>query len=97
MQGEFTYRDTKGFELTRVRGEVLDHVFNQYVCMYASYGHEIHADHHHHHSFVSFIIISGTHHRGQLSAAITQLGYGASSHDLSRKMKWTLTLTMLAW
>jgi hypothetical protein len=30
-QGEFTYRDTKGHELTRLRGEVLDHVFNQYL------------------------------------------------------------------
>jgi hypothetical protein len=32
LQGDFTYRDTRGHDLTRVRGEVLDHVFNQYEC-----------------------------------------------------------------
>lgn len=53
LQGEFTYRDTKGHELTRLRGEVLDHVFNH-----------------------------GTHHRGQLSAAMTQLGYEWPQIDL---------------
>lgn len=43
LDQEFTYKNTKGIEMKKIRGPILDHVFNH-----------------------------GTHHRGQVTACITQ-------------------------
>lgn len=75
----FSYSDTHGKPWVRERGPALDHLFNQCVCHLSisnfmlvsllifpvSYFHSLH---------------SGTHHRGQISAALSQLGIAESSY-----------------
>ena len=75
LAGEFTYLDTKGKEYSRERGMTLDHVFNQYAKPFPLF-----TQHSRTHHITLTTTRSGTHHRGQVSAGITQLAGGMYSH-----------------
>ena len=60
FQGNITYKDTKGFDRHVQLAGALDHLFNQYVELNHVSQSELSTNG------------SGTHHRGQISAALTQ-------------------------